>query len=165
MTAASLRPLASADLDRVRHWRNHPRIRAAMYHQHEIQPDEHQRWFESANADAGRHLYVFLLEDEPSGFVHFRALADGVAEWGFYLAPDVAKGSGRLLGECALQEAFQQLGYHTLQAEVRADNEASLRFHRRLGFVWEKRIEIESLDVDCFRLKADQWRERVSHEC
>ena len=40
-----LRPLQADDKDQILAWRNSPDVRAYMYTDHVISPDEHARWF------------------------------------------------------------------------------------------------------------------------
>ena len=65
-----LRPMVDADLERVLGWRNHPDVRRWMYTSHEIELDEHRRWFRGASQDERRHLLVYELDGEPCGYVN-----------------------------------------------------------------------------------------------
>lgn len=132
---ANVRPMIAADLENVLAWRNHPDVRRYMYTQHEIAEDEHRRWFERAAQDPDRHLLVFEAAGVAQGFVNFhRVAAGGVADWGFYLAPDVPRGTGHLLGRTALNYAFAEIGLHKVCGQALAYNERSIRFHHKLGF-------------------------------
>ncbi|MFG1497963.1 UDP-2,4-diacetamido-2,4,6-trideoxy-beta-L-altropyranose hydrolase [Saccharospirillum sp. HFRX-1] len=155
-----LREMTTEDLALVRQWRNHPQVRSAMYNQHQITPDEHQNWFAQAQADADRQLYIFEVEGRAQGFVQFQARPEDRAVWGFYMAPEAPKGLGRKLGRCALQHAFERLEYQHLEAEVLVTNDASLAFHRRLGFNAIAHKEVAGHEVACFELSAQQWLKR-----
>ena len=105
-----LRPMTQEDLERVLTWRNHEDVRRYMYTQHEISLAEHTRWFERASQDPSRHLLVFEYNATPLGFINLHQIAPGgVAEWGFYAAPDAIKGTGRQLGRAALHEQLKRL--------------------------------------------------------
>ena len=85
LSNGTLRPLKEDDLATVLSWRNHPDIRRYMLTQHEISLIEHSQWFAAASNDVAKHLLVFELEGNPSGFVHFSLVTSGlVADWGFY---------------------------------------------------------------------------------
>lgn len=130
-----VRPLRPADLAQVLVWRNSLPVRRVMFSQHEITPEEHQRWFDRAGADPRRRLLIAETSHQQLGFVHFSGVAPGAtADWGFYAAPDAAKGSGRQLGQAALDHAFQRLGLAKVRGQALAFNTASIRLHLALAF-------------------------------
>ena len=103
------------DLEQVLSWRNDADVRRYMYTQHEISLEEHTRWFERATLDSSRHLLVFEIDSVPVGFINIHEIAPGgIADWGFYAAPDAPQGTGRRLGEAALKYAFSHAGLHKI---------------------------------------------------
>jgi UDP-4-amino-4,6-dideoxy-N-acetyl-beta-L-altrosamine N-acetyltransferase len=162
---AGVRPMADADVERVLAWRNHLEVRRYMYTQHEITLDEHQRWFERARLDTSKHLLIFEADKQPLGFVSFRELrSDGVADWGFYVAPDAPKGSGRELGRAALDHAFNGIKLHKVCGQALVYNERSIHFHQSLGFQQEGVLRDQYFDgeryhpVLCFGLLSHEWQ-------
>ncbi len=161
----TLRPLAESDLEMVLGWRNRPEVRSAMITQHEIGLDEHQRWFDNAAKDPTRCLLLAEAEGQPLGYVHFSGVAAGsVADWGFYAAIGAPSGSGSRFGRAALDHAFAVLGVHKVCGKVLDNNNASLRFHRKLGFVEEGVLREQQRqgdnyhDLICFGLLRHEWR-------
>lgn len=149
------------DLERVLDWRNHEEVRRYMYTQHEISLVEHTRWFERASLDASRHLLVFESDAVPLGFINIHQIAaGGVADWGFYTAPDAPQGTGRQLGQAALRYAFSHAGLHKICGQAIAYNERSIKFHLNLGFQQEGTLREQHFDgqryhdVVCFGLLA-----------
>ncbi|MNG00760.1 Spermidine N(1)-acetyltransferase [compost metagenome] len=167
MTAAvhqRVRPMTHEDLEQVLAWRNHEEVRRYMYTQHEISLVEHTRWFERASQDSSRHLLVFESNAVPLGFINLHQIAPGgVADWGFYAAPDAPKGTGRQLGHAAIQYAFTQAGLHKLCGQALAYNERSIKFHLSQGFQQEGILREQHFDgqnyhdVVCFGLLASEW--------
>jgi len=160
-----VRPMAHTDLERVLAWRNHPDVRQYMYTQNEISLDEHLRWFERSLQDARKHLLIFEFNDQPLGFVNFSELdGGGIADWGFYAAPDAPKGIGRRLGQAALDHAFNKLKLHKICGQALAYNERSSRFHQNLGFQQEGILREQHYDgeryqnVICFGLLSCEWQ-------
>lgn len=156
--------MVHGDLERVLLWRNHPDVRCNMYTQHEITLDEHQRWFERALSDSKRTLLIFEVEQQPLGYINFNETGSGgVADWGFLVAPDAPKGSGRQLGQAALHHAFAQLQLHKVCGQVLAYNQRSIRFHQSLGFKEEGTLRDQYFDgncyhhVICFGLLSHEW--------
>jgi UDP-4-amino-4,6-dideoxy-N-acetyl-beta-L-altrosamine N-acetyltransferase len=156
--------MLESDLDLVRAWRNDPRIRRHMFTSHEIDASEHRRWFYSASRDASRLLLVFELAGVASGFVQFSDDAGtGVADWGFYLAPDAPRGTGLRMGQTALSYAFEHKRYQKVCGRALSDNESSRRLHLSLGFVQEGVQRAQHFDGDSFHdvvlfgLLAQEW--------
>lgn len=99
------------------------------------------------------------------GFINIHQIAaGGIADWGFYAAPDAPKGTGKQLGQAALQYAFSVVGAHKLCAQALHFNERSVRFHLNLGFQQEGTLRDQHFDgqnyhdVVCFGLLASEWQ-------
>jgi UDP-4-amino-4,6-dideoxy-N-acetyl-beta-L-altrosamine N-acetyltransferase len=160
----SIREMTADDLGNVLAWRNHPEIRRYMYTQHEISFVEHSAWFEKASLDARKHLLIFEMNGLPQGFINITEINVGrVADWGFYIAPEAAKGTGRQLGQLALTYSFQTIGVHKVCGQALAFNERSIKFHRSLGFQQEGILRDQHYDgekyhaVICFGLINHEW--------
>ena len=160
-----IRPMAHADLERVLAWRNHPDVRRHMYTQHEITLDEHRRWFERTLPDSNKHLLIFEVNHQPQGFVNFNETPNsGIADWGFYVAPDAPKGRGRQLGRASLNHAFSQLKLHKVCGQALAYNKRSIQFHQSLGFQQEGILRAQHFDgelyhhVICFGMLRSEWK-------
>lgn len=161
---SQIRPMVQADLELVLAWRNHIDVRRYMYTQHEITLDEQQRWFELTLPDPKKHLLIFEVAQQPLGFINFNESGSGgIADWGFYVAPDAAKGSGRQLGRAALNHAFIELKHHKVCGQALAYNERSIKFHQSLGFQHEGILRDQHFDgeryhhVNCFGLLCSEW--------
>ena len=157
--------MVHADLERVLAWRNHPDVRRYMYTQHEITLEEHQRWFERTLPDPKKHLLIFEVNHLPLGFVNFNETGNGgIADWGFYVARDAPKGSGRQLGCAAISHAFTQLKLHKVCGQALAYNQRSILFHQSLGFQQEGTLREQHFDgkrhhhVICFGLLSHEWQ-------
>lgn len=161
-----LRPLCGDDLDWVLQWRNAPSVRRFMLTRHEIQPEEHRRWFERLQGDATACWMVAEEADgRPVAVTGFSRMTLGTADWGFYARPGAPPGTGTRLGQASLAWAFGPLGLRQLRGEVLADNVASLRLFRRLGFVErgvlrEVQIGGTAVGVHGFEIDAAAWQAR-----
>ncbi len=159
-----LRAMSTDDLELVRQWRNHPTVRRFMYTRHEIPTDEHRRWFSRCQEQPGQHLLIFERGGLPLGVINFSPTRfDGVLNWGFYASPDAPRGTGRALGQAAMEHAFQKLGQHKVCGEAIASNERSIRLHESLGFIQEGLLREHYFDgtrhhsVLCFGLLGHDW--------
>ena len=161
---SSVREMTSDDLEIVLNWRNHADVRRYMYTQHEISLAEHESWFERAVQNPKKHLLIFEQTAVPLGFVNFNENEEGgIADWGFYIAPDAAKGTGRSLGYAALSHAFAILKLHKICGQALAYNQRSIQFHQRMGFTQEGTLREQHFDgeqyhhIVCFGLLATEW--------
>lgn len=160
------RLMKEADLRIVLEWRNSERVRMNMYSDELIPWENHCMWFSRIqNSQAHRYFIVELMQ-RPIGVVSFTDIdcKHNKCKWGFYLGEtDVPRGSGTALGILGLTEAFGNLNIHKVCAEVLAFNEASLRFHRRLGFTQEGYLsrhvwkDGKYQDIALFACFSDQW--------
>jgi RimJ/RimL family protein N-acetyltransferase len=147
-----LRPAAYADRDLILPWRNHPSVRAVSLTTHEIEPEEHARWWEKRWRDV-----LIYVDDRgtPAGVVIF----DG-STWSFYLDTvglgDLLLPAWMRLEKEAVEYAFGPLGLETLGGETLADNRQVLALHRRFGFRETRRYE-RLVDGE---MKTVVWTER-----
>ena len=168
MTATPrLRRMLHDDLDRVREWRNDDRVRRQMYSTEEISAEQHRNWFEQKMQEPGRRLMILEVDGKPLGFVNLGPCdAAGSMLWGLYAAPGAPAGTGRQLGEAALDYAFNTLGARQVRGEVLEHNSASLAFHGKLGFSqagepFERQLPSgRSVRVIDFVLESEKFRKR-----
>jgi UDP-4-amino-4,6-dideoxy-N-acetyl-beta-L-altrosamine N-acetyltransferase len=161
----SIRRMQAADLEHVLAWRNHPEVRRWMFSRDAIGMDEHARWFARAQRNLLTHLLIFELDGAALGYVNLNAEAgDGSVDWGFYAAPGAPRGTGRLLGQAALDYAFSHAEIEKVCGRVLVFNERSLRMHEALGFRREAVLPRHHFDgeshhdVICFGLPRSEWR-------
>lgn len=164
MAEHELRPMLNTDLEMVLKWRNDPEVRRFMYTSREIGLEEHRSWFNNTDSETV-DLLIYQRHGTPQGFMNItRQRSPRVADWGFYLAPGAPKGSGRAMGQAALEYAFIQIGLHKLCGQALGFNERSIAFHLMLGFVEEGRLREHHFDghkfhdVVCFGLLAKEWK-------
>ena len=163
--------MQESDLELVLSWRNHIDVRQYMYTQHEISLTEHTNWFNKVSKDDNYNLLIFEIDSKALGFVNIHQIAQGgIADWGFYTSPNAPKGTGSKLGEQALDYAFNTLQLHKLCGQALDFNEASIRFHKRLGFKKEGVLEQHHFDgqkyydVICFGLLASEYHLITNNE-
>ena len=159
-------PLTAADLALILPWRNAPAVRRAMYHHHEISPEEHRAWFARLQQDASRRWSLYRGADGTAeGVVYFTDIdpEQGTSFWGFYARPEAPAGTGLRILVGALELAFDPLALHKLNGEVLADNPRSVNLHKKVGFREEGRFRQQHFNgeqrVDIIRLGllAEEW--------
>ena len=163
----SLRSIGEEDLRLIMEWRTSDRIRDNMYQVRMITWDEHVRWYRE-QVCTGKYVYqLFQAGNVPLGAIYFNSFnyESESAFWGFYLGAErYPKGSGFEMGKLGLQFGFRNLELRKINGECFARNDASIRFHERLGFQLEGRF-IEHVrhgdrleDVIRFGLLARNYR-------
>lgn len=159
-----VRRMREDDLALVLSWRNHPEIRKYMYTTHEIGLAEHTAWFSHASQNPAKHLLIFETDGVPAGFSNLSVQASGgVADWGFYIAPDAPRGMGRRLGKAVLDYAFGPAALHKVAGQALAFNERSIKFHEGLGFVREGVLRDQHFDgeryhsIVAFGMLRHEW--------
>lgn len=163
----ALRLLCESDLSLILGWRNTPAVRMSMFSTHEISETEHRAWFSRTQENPTVRWYIYENE---------QGTADGVislteineknrsAFWGFYTNPSAPLGTGTKLGLQAMNQAFEVDKFRKLSTEVLANNEKSLKLHRRLGFREEGIFKEHHLteagytDVVRFGMLSSEWR-------
>ncbi|UKS26149.1 UDP-4-amino-4,6-dideoxy-N-acetyl-beta-L-altrosamine N-acetyltransferase [Paenibacillus sp. HWE-109] len=161
-----IRPMLEDDLAMVLQWRNSDRVRTNMYSEELISWEIHCTWFSRIQKSDSIKYYVLEHIDKPIGVVNFTDIdrINGMCNWGFYIGDNEApRGSGTALGFLGLVEAFEHLHIRKVCAEVIAFNDASLRFHRKLGFTQEGKLfrhvwkNNKYEDIVLFACFSDQW--------
>ena len=172
-----LRPIEEQDLEMVLRWRNSDRVRLNMYTDHEITIDEHRAWFDRLRKEPVPTFLIFEFRDKPIGVVNVTQIdtRNEKCYWGFYIGdPEAPPGSGTALGYFGLNYIFDVLKIRKLCAEAFAFNEASIRFHKRIGFVEEgllaRHVQKNGRyeDVIPFALFAEDWavhKSRIEAAC
>ncbi|WP_216213012.1 GNAT family N-acetyltransferase [Amycolatopsis aidingensis] len=138
-----LRAATEDDVESIRRWRNHPKVRRASFTTHEIGADEHRAWWDAISADPTRRVLIYERRGVPAGVVIFVGLDAEVTEWNKYLDVD---GLGADRGAAwveleyeAIDYAFGVLGVRKLGAATLASNTPVLRLHQQVGFTEVRR--------------------------
>ena len=125
---------------RIREIRNQPGIRASMYTEHEISPEEHRKWLSTLTSDP-RQIIFAVLDDQARalGIVSVNALdlLHQKSDWAFYLDETERGGLGAALEFNFIDHVFNHLKIEKLNCEVIETNAAVVKLHKRFGFVEE----------------------------
>ena len=167
MAKVALRPVVDADSVQLLAWRNSPDVRAFMYTDHVIAPDEHARWFAAAVADPTRRYWIIEADGAGVGLANLYDIGtpDGSATWAFYLADPAVrgKGAGAMTEYLVIEEVFGPLGLQRLWCEVLETNPAVIKLHKRFGFVEEARLaeravkDGAAVDAIGLALSRERW--------
>ena len=167
-----LRPMKPADLEMVLKWRNSERVRTAMYKDHIISMEEHQDWYQRVTDGNTSLHFVFEVDGRPIGVVNTVDIdrTNNKCNWGFYIGDESAPcGAGSAMGFLALERLIEAEGFRKVTGEALGSNDASIRYHRKLGFVEEGRLVDHLLkndhyvDVVLFAIFNRDWQ-RIRRE-
>ena len=124
------------DLEIVLSWRNRDEIRLNMINDSIIKIEEHLKWFNKIKEQKNLEFLIFSINDVPVGIVNFSNITDHCCDWGFYIgAKKSPKGSGTVMAYYAIEYVFKKYNLlHNINSEVIAFNDASINFHKSLGF-------------------------------
>ncbi|MCM3654510.1 UDP-2,4-diacetamido-2,4,6-trideoxy-beta-L-altropyranose hydrolase [Metabacillus litoralis] len=139
----TLQDMKEDNLELVLKWRNSKTIRSSMYTDHIITMTEHKEWFKKLANDDSTIVKIFLSESKPLGLVNISKIdkKNNKCYWGFYIGEqDAPLGSGTIMGILALEFIFEKLGIRKICSEILEYNNASLRYHKKLGFIEEGRF-------------------------
>ena len=162
-----LRALAPDDRDRLLGWRNSPDVAAYMYTDHQISPDEHERWFAAIDGDVRRAFWVIDVDGEPAGLANLYDIdrENSRCAWAWYLAdPSVrGRGIGGYVQYLVIEKVFGEFGLTELWCEVLESNGRARRLYQKFGFKEKARLRRRALkngvmeDSLKLGLLADAW--------
>ncbi|XXQ67632.1 UDP-2,4-diacetamido-2,4,6-trideoxy-beta-L-altropyranose hydrolase [Neisseriaceae bacterium B1] len=131
---STIRAAQLDDCHGVFEWRNHADIRRFMFNPDKLIWENHAAWFSKQLHNPDFKMLIYLVNNQPKGYVSFTRLPEKAWEWGFYTAPDCERGHGTKMARLALAWAFAELGAARIVGQVLSYNAASLRLHEKLGF-------------------------------
>ena len=138
-----LRPATDAEIEQIRQWRNHQKVRDSSIWIDYITPEGHAAWWARVQDDPQRDVLIFSYRGIDCGVVtindHDREAR--TTEWGFFLDVDGLEARGQLLPAWielekeAVRHGFEVMGLWSMGGRTLAWNEPVLALHRRFGFV------------------------------
>lgn len=113
-------------------WRNHEKVRRGSMTNKIISPNAHEQWFKERVKN--NQFFIAEKNGKEFGVVCYEKDEEDVV-WSFYVVPDMqGKGMARTLMQLGLI-ALRSNGIDLVYADVKDDNEASLKLHVELGFI------------------------------
>lgn len=165
-----LRDVLQSDGEMIYRWRSLPDVSRYMYHDQQISPQEHARWFQKMLVDPARRYWIIRCDAEDVGLVNLYNIdmPNRRCHWAFYLAsPSVrGRGVGSFVEFWVLEYVFDNLEFNKLCCEVLASNHAVMEMHKSFGFVQEgyfrQHVIKEGAPVDAVALAMfrEEWAVR-----
>ncbi len=160
---SNITPVTYDLIEKIRQWRNSPRIRENMLDDTMIEPLQQQQWFENLAKSKDKQYKVFHQESRPIGMLYFAEINDKSCSWGCYLGEEaVWPGTGILLSLAALDYAFNVLKVECLFAEVFETNLSPINMHKALGYSAnpDKLVSTKGgkkVVLKCFEFQRPDW--------
>lgn len=137
-----LRPVRTEDESLMLEWRNDPWIISLGKTQKAVDPHDHRRWFGKALLSPSHQLHVIQSRASENdnwrdiGLVRFELLSPNEAAVTIYmLRPRTGRGLGVVaLGQSVVVALARWPSLMVIKAEIRSDNQNSIRAFRRAGF-------------------------------
>lgn len=137
-----LRQITKEDAQAIVELRSYPESYRFFRAPHCLTLEEHLRWYEESYCfDENRVDWIALCEEKPIGLFGLRKAPQeaGCVEVSYLLAPEQqGKGYASEAMKALLRWAVTNWGAQRAFAEIRRDNQASLKFIKQMGFTYWK---------------------------
>lgn len=134
----NIRRVVNSDSKRIFDWANDPVTRSASFNTKPILWEEHERWFNAKLLDDSCYFYIGEVCETACGTIRFDVETDNEvknAVISYNIAPDQRKkGYGALIIKEGIKKAAFDIGECVFVAEVKPENEASIRCFESSGF-------------------------------
>jgi len=142
----SLRKVIYADRILLFKWINDPDVRKWSFSKHPVKLDEHNIWFEKKYNDPNVLMWIFEVNNDPTGMVRLEK-EDNKVFLNYLLAP---QSRGKRLATKMLKIAINEVRNHWHNFELFAytlpENIASIKSLERAGFY----LESSSNEKNCY---------------
>lgn len=149
-----LRNIYFFDLKTILSWRNSLRIREISLDTTQITFKKHLKWYKKIQNNFSYSSYVLSFKNNLFGVVNLKKENSNLARWSIYKKPFSKRGIGTYLAYKILDKVFYETNLKNIDAHIFIDNNTSIRFHKTLGFKYNKKI---NNSVSSFLLKKSTW--------
>jgi len=136
--------LSDTEVEMVRTWRNHEKIRKCGYADHEFSLSEHKDFINKLKSDDRNFYWVMKENDKYLGVLHIIRVDSGNRNGylGLYLNPyNYTPGIGKLLVKYLIKLSFEIAKLHTLKLETFEGNIPAIKLFNKMGFKEEGRLK------------------------
>lgn len=133
-----LETLSHDKIEVVRRWRNSDKIRQCMLYRDEITPEMQERWYQKIATSQSDCFFLIVYHGRDVGLINVKDIDREArcGESGIFVWDDACLHTGVALRAtlCLYDYAFETLQLDRLVGHILSDNEASRRFHLKVGF-------------------------------
>lgn len=135
-------------------WLNDPDINQWMYSDKPYTLEEVYRWIDRVVSDPKRHYFSIISEGKPVGFVSLREdhKPSNTAEIGIVIGEkdQQSHGIGKETIKQVLEYAKNETSITTIRANIKPNNEKSIRLFTGFGFAFSQDITVEGVKFKKF---------------
>lgn len=139
----------------VLHMRNHPEVRRWMHNAREITKSEHFEFIDKLRSSEDKLYFLVLFKGQQVGVINLTGidLKALTCELGLFANLNTGmEGKGKLLMSSILCFAEKKLKLERLTLEVFLSNCRAIKLYEKFGFVYDRQIFKNGLDVICMSL-------------
>lgn len=137
-------------------WRNDENIRAHMYTNEIISPENHENFIASLKIRKDKQYFVVYKNNAPIGVVDLIDITDTTASLGLYSNPfSDRKGIGRIILRALIRYAYETLQLSTLRLECLEENEKAKILYQKFDFIETKRTLKDNKPIICMELHRE----------
>lgn len=145
-----LRDATERDIDLLFDWANETSVRAASFNSHEIEYEEHKKWFKDLLSRDDAKQYIFVQGNEPIGQIRIY-VNDTEAEIGYSICAEKrGAGYGKEMVSLLVEQMKKDFPkVKKLTAKVKPGNAASQKVFLDIGYVEKYRfyeLEIDKIE-------------------
>jgi methionyl-tRNA formyltransferase/RimJ/RimL family protein N-acetyltransferase len=133
-----------AQLIEILELRNHPEIRKWMVNSDEILFDKHINFVQSLLTKSDSRYYAVYMNDKLYASINIQVQSNNICERGIYSAPEFQGHGYTSKLERTFNKVLKSIGFNTILAKVKLDNQRSIRYHNKLGYKEVNRNEYYS---------------------
>lgn len=149
--------LSDSEIEMVRTWRNHEKIRECGFKDDEISPAEHKGFLKKLKTDDRNFYWVMKKDDDYLGVLSIIKIKPKHRNGylGLYSNPfNGTPGVGSLLAKYLIKIAFEIAKLHTLKLEMMEGNAPAFNLYNKMGFKEEGRLKE-------FAMKNGKWKDVI----
>lgn len=134
----TLTRLTEDKIEKVRNWRNDPKISQYMEYQDYITPEMQSNWFQKIDND-NNYYFIIEYQEKEAGLINIRDIdySKGEGEGGIFIYDDSLLNSTISFQSvlCLFDFAFEKLKLKKIIAHIMSDNKRAIQYNLMLGFI------------------------------
>lgn len=128
--------------EKIRSYRNHPKIKKYLYNTHYISKLEHEKFIKILKQNNQKQYFCINYNNQILGSINFKEKNNSTIEFGFYSNPFLnILGLGRILEKISIYYSFSIFKKKEMILEIFSENQKVINLHKKFGFqVTSKKI-------------------------
>jgi len=124
-------------IEKIRNWRNQPKIRKYMYNNHIISKKEHKKWIRKVKNNDETKVWIVYQDETPIGVMNLKDIdhKNKITDWGFYIGEEKYRGLGlsKHMLYNLMKLVFADMNFRKMYTTVLENNEIALNLYKKMG--------------------------------